>query len=349
MKKIIGFLCLTLIIACNTQTDNLVGHELKREGDKLQIRYSGEGDVVQFKMFEGLSRILKKNALGVFEGLLEIQNLDNGIFTYDIIVHKKDSLGKMVEVEYPKEPDNKRLLWIGENRNISFLKATKLLGTLTDLELNSDFLKESRTLTIYNPKEVNMDIPIIYLTDGSNVKAYAEYVDKMISEGKIKPIKLVGVHSSYENRYSEYVDNGLENDFFKLHEDFFYKEVLNDVESKILNWKGKRYAYGVSNGAAFCMHAGINHPEMFEEIIAFSTADYISEFTKPIEFNYDDYPKFYMGAGRYEESIFRDNNKFVPKLKAEKIDVEFKEFISGHDYNVWKYEFLTYLEMRFGV
>lgn len=123
---------------------------------------------------------------------------------------------------------------------------------------------------------------------------------------------------------------------------------MKDIESELPNWKGKRFLYGVSNGAAFCMHAGISHPKIFEEIIAFSPADYISEIMKPIEFSYEKYPKFYMGAGRYEERIFRDNIKFVPKLKAEKIDVEFKEFVSGHDYNVWKFEFLNYIEQRFG-
>jgi len=54
-----------------------------------------------------------------------------------------------------------------------------------------------------------------------------------------------------------------------------------------------------------------------------------------------------MGAARYEENFFSDNIKFVQKLKAKNIDVEFKEFISGHDYNVWKFEFLQYLEKRF--
>ncbi len=54
-----------------------------------------------------------------------------------------------------------------------------------------------------------------------------------------------------------------------------------------------------------------------------------------------------MGAGRYEEGIFNDNRNFVQKLKANKINVEFKEFVSGHDYNVWRIEFLEYLEKRF--
>lgn len=176
MKKIIGFLLLLIIAACNTKTDNLVGHQLKNEGDKLQISYSGEGDVVQFKMFEGLSKVLEKNASGVFEGQLEIQNIDDGIFSYEIIVNKKDSLGKMTEIEYkPESEDEWHFLWVGKNRNIPFSKAIQLSGVVTNKKINSSFLGERRDLTIYTPKESNEETPIIYFTDGSIVKDYALY------------------------------------------------------------------------------------------------------------------------------------------------------------------------------
>ena len=98
------------------------------------------------------------------------------------------------------------------------------------------------------------------------------------------------------------------------------------------------------------MHEGINNPGAFSEIIAFSTADYISELARwlnPIKFTFDAYPKFYMGAGRYEESIFKSSAEFVDVLKANEVDVDFKEFISGHDSNVWRIEFLEYVENQF--
>jgi enterochelin esterase-like enzyme len=99
-----------------------------------------------------------------------------------------------------------------------------------------------------------------------------------------------------------------------------------------------------------CMHAGLNHPNIFEEIIAFSTADYISpmaQWINPVKFKFDEYPKFYMGAGKYETSIFNNNVEFFDKLKENEIQVKFKEFVSGHDSNVWRIEFLEYLENRF--
>ena len=70
----------------------------------------------------------------------------------------------------------------------------------------------------------------------------------------------------------------------------------------------------------------------------------MAQMINPISFEHEKYPKFYLGAGRYESSIFEDNVAFVKKMKQEGISVAFKVFISGHDYNVWRIEFLEYLE-----
>ena len=346
MKKIIIFVL--LIVSCQSKTEQLTGHRLKKIDDKLEIKYYGEGDVVEFKMFEGLNRILKKNSDGIFEGQLEIPDLDDGIFSYEILVHKKDKDGKMIVIDYKSDTeDGRHFIWTGKKRNIIYKKSDKLNGELFSTKIKSRNLEQERSLTIYTPSEIKKSTPIIYFTDGVVVEYYAPFIDKLITENKISPIKLVGIHSSKENRYKEYVDNGLENVQFKKHESFFYDEVMEDIEQEISGWNGKRYIYGFSNGAAFCMHAGINYPEKFEEVIAFSTADYISEFIKPIEFRFEKYPKFYMGAGRYENRIYKNNLNFLTKMKNNQITVEFKEFISGHDYNVWRVEFFKYLENRF--
>jgi len=327
----------------------------------LIVSYSGDADVVQFKMFEGLHQILTKDTVtGRFEGTLEIPNLNEAIFSYDIVVHKKDSLGQMIELE-PKNhlvklnqndaiKESDRFIWIGKYRNDNYLKNEELAGSLITKSMTSEFLEEKREITVYTPEEVSSTVPYVYFTDGSVVSEYAPYIDRLISTNRIKPIKLVGIHSSSSNRYEEYVKGGDDNELFKNHEKFVYNEVLNTMEKEVENWEGKRYLFGFSNGAAFCTHAGLNHPNVFEEIIAFSTADYISSIARvmnPIKFEFDEYPKFYMGAGRYESSIFKSNVEFLEIMKDNDIPVNFKEFVSGHDFNVWRIEFLEYLESRF--
>ena len=329
--------------------------------DKLTITYSGDADVVQFKMFEGIHQILKKDSTkGLFEGVLEIRNLSESIFTYDIIVQKKVSLGQMVEVEpignllkinqTKAKAEGSQYLWIGSNRSGNNLQSEELMGSLSTKIIKSEYLNEEREITIYTPRDVNSKTPHIYFTDGAVVGSYAPYIDFLISANKIVPIKLIGVHSSASNRYEEYVKGGKGNEIFVKHQNFFYNEVLNLIEKEMENWEGQRYLHGFSNGAVFCMHEGINNPNEFEEIVAYSTADYISPMAQsinPIIFEFDEYPKFNIAAGRYETSIFNSNLKFVEKMEENELQVEFMEFICGHDYNVWKIEFLTYIKKRF--
>ena len=382
MKTLLTIIVFVILsVSCQSNTDKT---EQETVNEILTISYTGDADVVQFKMFEGLSQVLKQDSVtGDFKFVLKIPNLNEAIFTYDIVVHKKDSLGRMVEFEpnttLIKLNDNDAIekgdqfLWIGKNRKDIFLENVELSGSLITKSITSEFLKEEREITVYTPKEVSSKIPLIYFTDGSVVNSYAPYIDHLISTNRIKPVKLIGIHSSSSIRYEEYVKGNSNNEPFRRHQQFFYEEVVNRIETEIENWKGERYLFGFSNGAAFCMHEGINNPTKFEEIIAFSTADYIKkplsllseedlkrieelgpeakeeilQFLKPIEFKFEEYPSFYLGAGRYEESIFKDNLEFLEVMKETDVKVVFKEFISGHDYNVWRIEFLEYLENRF--
>jgi enterochelin esterase-like enzyme len=355
--KIILIILVNLIISCkpgSKKSKNNVGNEI------LAIKYTGDADSVQFKMLEGLNHTLKKDSIaGKFKGSLEIPNLNKAIFTFDISVYRKDSTGQMIELEPNLESirlnqkrvieKDHRYLWVGKERADNYRTNEKLFGSLITKNITSKFLEE-RKLSIYTPNKVSVDIPYVYFTDGSMVKSYAPYIDHLISTNTIKPIKLVGIHSNSLNRHEEYVQVGDYNDLFNTHEKFVFDGVINTMDNEIEDWKGQRYIYGVSNGAAFCMYSALNHPKVFEEIVAFSTTDYISpmaQMINPIEFKFDHYPKFYIGAGKYETSIYDDNLKFLNKMKENSLHYEFKEFISGHDYNVWRIELLEYLEKRF--
>jgi enterochelin esterase-like enzyme len=382
MKNLLTIIVFVLLsVSCQSNTDRT---EQGTVNEKLAINYTGDADVVQFKMFEGLSQVLKQDSVtGDFKGIITIPNLNEAIFTYEIVIHKKDSLGHMVELEPNKTliklnnndaiKKGDRFLWIGKSRNGSYLENEELTGSLITEKISSEFLEEEREITVYTPKEVSSKIPHIYFTDGSVVNSYAPYIDRLISTNRIKPVKLIGIHSSSSNRYEEYVKGSSKNELFRRHHQFFYEEVVNTIETEIENWEGERYLFGFSNGAAFCMHEGINNPNKFEEIIAFSTVDYIKnplnllseedlkrieeldpeakeeilQYLKPIEFKFEQYPRFYLGAGRYEESIFKYNLEFLEVLKENEIKVDFKKFVSGHDYNVWRIEFLEYIETRF--
>jgi len=351
---------LTLITACQSNSENAKSDPVVVP--KLAITYTGEADMVRFTMLEGLQQQLAKDTVsGNFEAIIEIPDLEDGIFTYDLIVQKIDSLGRgqvvqkqSADIQLNQKPAlgiREQYLWIGKNRNTDFIKSDELLGSLTSTSFTSKYLKEGRELTIYTPTEVSTSIPYIYFTDGSFVRDYAGYVDHLITTGIIGPVRLIGIHSSDDNRFPEYVLDEEEKETFTNHEQFVFSEVLPTIEREIENWNGNRYYYGVSNGADFCLHAGINYPDLFEEIIPFSAASYpapIYQMLYPTKFESREYPSFYMGAGRYEERIFSSNRKFVDVMRDNGIDVAFKEYVAGHDYNVWRIEFLEYIVDRFG-
>lgn len=341
------FLLASSFLACqqNGASPPTPGLQCK-DNKTLLVRYEGEGDVVQFKMLEGLHQTLRKVGDHVFEAQVEVPGCDEALFSYQIIVHAIDKDGKAVELPYGKtQPGSSPLLWHGKKRNGPYSPQENLQGKLVDTLFGSPSLQAERGNTIYWPKEYGQQTPIIYCTHGTMVKSYALYLDRLITEGKIKPVILVGVHSSNTHRYEEYVANGGDTAIFYRHKRFFFDEIMPNFEADIPGWQGRRYLYGFSNGAAFCVYAGIHHPALFEAVIAYSTADYISEFGHSIKFDSrKKYPPFYMGAGRYETSIFKDNLRFVNKMKDNNIGHQFKEFISGHDYQVWREEFLGFLE-----
>ena len=61
MKFIITLFAMSfLAINCHIKTQDQNGHTLENDGDTLTIKYKGDAEVVQFKMFEGLGVLLYK-------------------------------------------------------------------------------------------------------------------------------------------------------------------------------------------------------------------------------------------------------------------------------------------------
>ncbi|HMP28501.1 MAG TPA: alpha/beta hydrolase-fold protein [Saprospiraceae bacterium] len=341
----IFFILVYFFTACKQKIE--YSHNIKSENGELIVQFRGDVDFVKFQMFQGIEGELLKKSNNLFENKFKISNLDSAIFSYEFVVSKYDTTKNLVPINYKSPTDNGFFIFGGKLRKIDYPKSKSLAGKVITEELTSKYLIEPRKLSIYKPLSYDENTPIIYFTDGQVVEEYASYVDTLIKENKILPFILVGVYSSDDLRNEEYIENHNRNENFLRHQSFFYEDVLEYVEKGIANWQGKRYIHGFSNGGAFCMHAGINYPNMFEEVITFSTVGYISEYIKPIEFSEKFYPKFYIGAGIYEESVYRENIKFVQKMRSNNISTTFKSFISSHDFSPWKIEFFEYILDRF--
>jgi len=283
-------------------------------------------------------------------------------FTFEISA--STTSGQVEKLLYRPE-QGKKFQWTGPSAPL-FQEATVLKGALIDTIIESHFLGQERQVSVYLPpayESIQEDLPVVYMTDGKMLREMSSRFDRLIASGGVRPFVVVGVFAGTEeveelrpgfflkSRQFEYVDNGLDRGYFKKHQDFFLQEVLAFAENnfRVSNKSNERYLYGSSNGAAFCVQTGINYPELWEEIIAFSAVDYINETFQKIEFKKQEYPSFYLSAGRFEDRIMDDHLQFVGRLKEEGIRFQFRELLSGHDSFAWEHALLLYLSNEFAV
>ena len=202
----------------------------------------------------------------------------------------------------------------------------------------SNSLSEYRKHNIYLPKGFNPNInyPIVYATDGNDIKGnnfIKKPLDSLIKNNIIKPIIYIESHSNniiadststtlddgtkvkLQFRNFEYVDNDsytqdlkhLSNRF-KNHMFYFENELISNVEKKLnqSNTKENRYFYGVSNGAGFGMSLLNKHPELIGTYLCFSTfGGDIQTNTWKKDFIY---PNLYLIFG-IQEPIFLKNTE----------------------------------------
>ena len=151
MKNLLFLTILIFIISCTPKLQDNT-HRVSNQGDILKIQYKGAVDSVRFEMFQGPGVDLVKGEDNIFEGELEIPNLENGIFSYEFFI-KKDSARQMIPVEYKPKKKNSHFVWIGNNRKVNYTKANQLTGIVsTDTISSKNF---ERAVTIYNPPNTN--------------------------------------------------------------------------------------------------------------------------------------------------------------------------------------------------
>ena len=234
----------------------------------------------------------------------------------------------------------------------------------------SKHLSEYRKHNVCLPKgyDNTKKYPIIYSTDGNEIKENSYYkrtLDSLIDNRIIKPIILIKSYSNkkiadssgtkgygetmylayryfeYVNQYSEGYNSPKLANRFENHMQYFNDELLSTVENKFNQklTKEDRYFYGVSNGAGFGLHLLNTHPDSIGTYLCFSTfgGDIQSNTWKQNV----DYPKLYLEYGSKEPFFLKEDADFL-KLKYGELNLfaEINEFDGGHDYKKWNEKFI---------
>jgi len=172
---------------------------------------------------------------------------------------------------------------------------SSVVGTVESFELQSKVFDYTRTARVFLPPGYNntankgRHYPVLYMFDGQNLfdacLAYDhvhewqvdETVTRLVAEGKIEPIIVVGLDNAKEKRAFEYLPwpddlqnpGGPATGGERLPE-FLIKEVMPVIEEKYRIAKGRENTAigGSSYGGIAALYVGLNAPLVFGKVLA---------------------------------------------------------------------------------
>jgi enterochelin esterase family protein len=330
----------TAVQALNRLKDETLTYWI--EGDMIRVAARAEGEPVRLCCtFQSPMVFLGKDRdRGVWGAAYRVPAIDQSIITLTLA-----------------NTDSPRLVYRGHHAPPAPEAARVLQGTVTGIELDSIHLKAKRHVNIYAPKA---DVPaggfpVVYMADGLYVDAYAAIVDKLIADGVIKPVVLVGIAAgdgpalpgdTYDLRAREYIPTpgAIPDDYLK-HEAFVRDEVMPLMELRYhASAKPEdRMTFGYSNGAVWALSFALRHRDRFQHVAAFSMGMPSTYF----DFSGQTPLNLYLQAGRFEGAFFRNTQAVCQKAITSGVKCGFMALYAGHDSEAWVYAFAQTMKVVF--
>ena len=217
-------------------------------------------------------------------------------------------------------------------------------GNLLSTTFSDTTQNRTRTLKIYTPpgySEGDQSYCSIYFLDGSEyvTLGYASNVlDFMIDQNIIPPV--IAIFTDPTNRNSEY-----SYDYYFV--DMFVHELVPWIDSQYRTFTepDKRAIAGVSLGGLTSLVFTIQHPEVFGNCAAYSSAIWMGDLIEQYQNAQVQPVKIYMDAGTYEASIFNSSSTLAQILENNNWDYRWRVWHEGHSWGAWRAhldESLTY-------
>ncbi len=309
-----------------------------QDGDTLNFAYRGRVDDVVLR--GGVStELLPVGNSDYWVASLRIKNLNYAVITHIIGERRGDRITFLPSSHNiwrgPLAPDRPQM---------------SLDGYIYTNYLYSPSMDAMRLVSTYVPPNYDRTntYPIVYMANGENLRSFASVAEPLMRDGVIPPILIMGVHSSSSNygrlqRLEEYM-LGFNDEVYEAHETFFTEYIVRWSE---LGWGASedpddKALFGFSIGATFAGNTGVRQPEVFGNVISFSSPQRptLSGRTQ-IDADY------YLLAGTLETSIYTENQRAFFTLLLLGVDASFSQWVSGHDYEMWQGEFVNALRWMF--
>jgi enterochelin esterase family protein len=144
--------------------------------------------------------------------------------------------------------------------------STKAEGPVLRPRVESSYLKQTRRMITYTPKGFeHQPLPVIYVQDGIayyRIAKLAEVLEQLLHESLIRPAHLV---------FIEPIDRFAEYRFNPAYRHFITDELLPNID-KELQTTSERMVMGASLGGLVSASLALEHPDLFQTIIAQSGA-----------------------------------------------------------------------------
>ena len=208
-------------------------------------------------------------------------------------------------------------------------------GSLFSTTFSDTTQGRTRAVKIYTPPgyvEGDESYRSIYFHDGSEQLnlGYAENVlDFMISQELIPPV--IAIFVDPINRMEEY---SYDYDFM----DMFVNELVPWVDSqyRTMPEAENRAVAGVSLGGLASLLFTIQHPDIFGNCGAFSSAIWFGDIIDQYDASQVLPVKIYMDAGTYEPSSYNSSMSLKAILDDDVWDLHWRQWHEGHSWGAWR-------------
>lgn len=322
----------TVDFNARTAADHLGGKNLAYwiEGTTLRIAARGTGDLAPDICCTFQDRMQPlEGGQGLWGLQYNLPHIDETILNLSLLVDGRQL--ESLEHHGPKAP--------------IAAKVESLKGRTETIEIESQNLGQKRNITIYTPPSPPPadGYPVVYMADNS-VEAFASIVEKLIRDGRIRPVLLIGIDNGGEARAREYLP-GIDRPVYERHEAFVMNEVMPLAEGRFHASRkaAKRMTYGFSNGANWSLSFGVRHRNLFDQVSAFGVA---GNPRQDYGFASAQGQTLYLGDGAYDY-FDRQTSAFCKQARQAGLTCHYLSIYCGHDPVMWELGLVSALQGAF--